>query len=50
MAKYEYEGKAEERKVVARQGAERGCGIIYLPKDWVGKKVAVVLLSGEDAK
>jgi putative transposon-encoded protein len=48
MAKYEYEGSAEERKTVGRQG--KGCGIVYVPKTWIGKNVAVVLLAGKDAE
>ena len=49
MANYTYEGKEEQRKTVGKQGSG-GCGVIYVPRTWIGYNVAVVLLSGKDAE
>ena len=44
MVKYELEGKQQITKEVKRQSTS---GIVYVSKDWVGKKVAIILLEDE---
>jgi len=40
--KIEIEGKDTRRKIVKRSG---GTGHVFVPKEWIGKEVMVVLLS-----
>ena len=39
--KIELEGKDTRRKIVSKSG---GTGHIFVPKDWIGKEVVVVLV------
>ena len=41
MIKFEIEGTNMKRGKVARHGT---AGHIYLPKDWIGKEVIVILV------
>ncbi len=45
MVKYELEGEQQIIKEVKKQTTS---GIVYVPKNWVGKSVAIILL--EDKK